>query len=335
MAGSSMDGLDIVTVDFDLDGEWNFSIVKSETIPYDDLMLKLLKESSSQVLKDQQIIDWVFGEWIGEKLLKFGVEGIDLIGVHGHTVTHDPKNGVSWQLGRGDVIAETTNIRTVSNFRSKDVSLGGEGAPLVPIGDFNLFSAYDACLNLGGIANVSVKEELLAWDICPCNQVLNFYANSLGKEYDESGTLARKGKLNQDWISKLRIMNYFDREPPKSLPNQFIKKEMLESIKPLDGLKSYNIFQAEQIQKDLSSFLPEGSRVLVTGGGGYNDFLMELLNKNPKNWQFILPSDQIISFKEALIFAFLAVKKMREETNVLASVTGATSDSSSGVIHDP
>ncbi len=336
MAGSSMDGLDLAHVTFkQAEDGWSFKLGKCVTTPYDKILYKRLKASTSVDLNEQKKIDVDFGRWIGIQINEFksDLDEIDLVGVHGHTVIHQPENGISWQLGKGSVIANTCETPTVTEFRTLDVDLGGQGAPLVPLGDFILFKEFDACLNLGGIANVSVQGGKIAWDICPCNQVLNYYAEKLGHRYDQGGALARSGKMNDILYSQLSHLTYFSQKPPKSLPNNFIDLQILDSVDPIDGLHTYSNFVANQIEKSLAEH--DGSKLLITGGGAFNKFLIELISKKLSDWKVIVPNEKLIAFKESLIFAFLALRKLRNEINVLASVTGASKDSSSGVIHLP
>lgn len=335
MAGSSMDGLDLVDVLFEKDGDWQFEILNCSTFSYDDEIGKMLKEASSQSFEKQQLLDETFGVWIANRMLEFNGGKTELVAVHGHTVVHNPVKGISWQLGRGDVIAKMTGLEVVSDFRSEDVRLGGQGAPLVPVGDFSLFSEFNASLNLGGIANISLRDEQMAWDICPCNQVLNHFARRLDKPFDRGGVFAKKGTVNAEWLSRIKALKFFDAPPPKSLPNQYIAQSLLDEINPLEGLRSYTEFIASCIADVLNTRLENESQVLVTGGGAFNTFLIELLRESKTETKLVVPSNELVSFKEAIVFAFLGLLRMRNEVNVLSSVTGGEHDTSSGVIHSP
>ena len=334
MAGSSMDGLDLSLVRFNYDNSWKYLIESCETISYPRDLYHSLSQASSYSMELQKKLDISFGNWIAQVIRGFLKERRpDLLAVHGHTVTHAPRKKISWQLGDGKQIAFVTGIPTVTEFRSLDVENGGQGAPLVPFGDFNLFSEYDACLNLGGIANVSISATQSAWDICPCNQVLNYYANKLGRAYDNRGALSRSGEIDATLYARLEEISFFNQQPPKSLPNSFIPVSVLDSTDPIIGLRTYTEFISRQIARDLSMNKP--GKLLITGGGAFNTFLIEEIKKHLSKWDIVLPDTSIISYKEALIFAFLGLKKMRGEINVLRSVTGAAADSSSGVIHVP
>ena len=335
MAGSSMDGLDVVKVSLSKNGKWEYEFLKSKTYTYDSSLYSKLKNSSESLKKEQLELDLKFGQWIAKCLLDFGISKTDLIAVHGHTVIHDPDARISWQLGSGEEICKATEKVVVSDFRNEDVQKGGQGAPLVPIGDFDLFSEYDACLNLGGIANISIAKTKEAWDICPCNQVLNFYAEKMGKSFDHEGIWAREGEANHSWMQKIKSMDFFNQGPPKSLPNNFISSELLNETEPLVGLSSFTELVSELILKDCSNHLSQGSMVLTTGGGAHNKFLLELLNKNSNEIVFKPGSEELTEYKEALVFAFLGVLRVRNEVNTLASVSGAFEDSCSGTIHYP
>ncbi|MEP5612264.1 MAG: anhydro-N-acetylmuramic acid kinase [Cyclobacteriaceae bacterium] len=335
MAGSSMDGLDVALISFTKEQKWSFKIRRAKSFSYDSSIYELLAGAAESSSKEQSKIDVLFGQWIAGKLLEFGVDDAELVAVHGHTVIHKPKDGISWQLGNGEVIADVITTPVVSDFRTQDVNMGGQGAPLVPIGDFQLFSDFEACLNLGGIANVSIQKKEIAWDICPCNQVLNHFARQLGKEFDEDGEIARTGVKRNIWMEKISLNRYYQQKPPKSLPNQFIGHELLNEVEPEDGLRTFTEFTSQLIVNEISTFLPTGAKILATGGGAFNTYLMEMLNSNEKGLIFSVPDSRIVEYKEAMVFGFLGMLKFLNEVNVLASVTGASQDTSSGVIHYP
>ncbi len=335
MAGSSMDGLDLAHVIFSKkNSDWTFELKNCKTYRYPEKLHAKLKLAAKELNESNHQLDLEFGEWISEtiNLFKKNIEQIDLLGIHGHTLIHEPHNAISWQLGKGEIIANSTEVSTVTEFRTQDVELGGQGAPLVPVGDFNLFKQYDSCINLGGIANISVKKNMTAWDICPCNQVLNFFAEKLGFEFDQGGLLAKKGSFSEPLYTSILSLPFFHEPAPKSLPNNYISLEIINNIDPHDGLYTYSRIIAEQI----AGSIPDSCRkVLVTGGGAFNNYLMEQISNRLDNVALDVPSPKEISFKESLIFAFLALKRLRNETNVLSSVTGSSKDSSSGVIHLP
>lgn len=336
MAGSSMDGLDLAYVNFkNTPNGWIYQLEKCCVIPYPINLFNRLKTASSQSKNHLRRLDVDFGQWISTCINEFIINQTppDLLGVHGHTVVHKPSEHVSWQLGDGSAISSETGIATVTEFRTLDVQEGGQGAPLVPFGDFHLFSSYDACLNLGGIANISLIENKTAWDICPCNQVLNYFAEKLGKAYDKNGDFAKSGKFDQAFYTKVSSLDYFEKAPPKSLPNNFIEESILKGVEPMNGLHTYSHIIADQVLQSLCE--SNGSKLLITGGGAFNGYLIDLIRSKLENWDISASDSKLIEFKESLVFAFLALKRMRNEINTLASVTGASKDTSSGVIHLP
>lgn len=338
MAGSSMDGFDMALIKFFSESnKWGFDLLACATIEYPDGLLEKLQKVHTVSLAEQQELDKELGIWFGHEVAAFikDKKTPDLVAIHGHTVVHKPQDGISWQLGDGKEIASVTGIKTVTDFRTKDLTYGGEGAPLVPVGDFELFDQYDACLNLGGIANVSIRNKRTAGDICPCNQLLNHFARKLGLDYDHDGANASKGKVDDEFVERLASIPYFDLPFPKSLPNQFIPEETLENIEPLAGLSSSCEFIAYQVASSLKDINMPSPKLLISGGGAFNSYLVNELRNKLIDWEVEIPSDDIVSFREALIFGFLGMKRIRGEINVLGSVTGASQDTSSGVVHLP
>ena len=257
--------------------------------------------------------------------------------VHGHTILHQPQNGFTLQIGNLPKIAKIINEKVVCDFRVQDVQLGGQGAPLVPIGDRILFSEFDYCLNLGGFSNVSFEENgnRMAFDISPVNTVLNFYANKLGLDYDDKGKIARSGKVNSDLLNELNALDYYKKSFPKSLGFEFVKEVVLpliekHSIKAEDKMHTFTEHIAVQTNLALAE---KNGKMLITGGGAYNDFLIERMQFHLPKIEIFIPENKTLEFKEALIFALLGVLKLRNEINVLSSVTGAKSDHSSGIIY--
>lgn len=334
MSGSSLDGLDVVLCDFQIDQSWSFEIVAANTYPFPANLNDDLKECRS--FNDGQIknIDLALGDWIGSRVLDLISEHDepDLVASHGHTVFHQPHLGYTLQIGNGERIARTTGIKTVSNFRSLDVSLGGQGAPLVPAGEKYLFPQYDACVNLGGIANITLlADPLAAYDIAPCNQILNFYSKKLGKPFDNEGIMAQSGRFLNEWHDQLKEIEYFNLKPPKSLSNEWVQNTFLDNSpegEPSDYLFTFCEFLSDQIAMSLSQL----QTVLITGGGTHNSYLIDRI-RSKTDAQIVIPEQVIVDFKEALIFAFLGVLKLRNEVNVFSSVTGASRDSVSGEIH--
>ncbi len=342
MSGSSLDGLDVSCCTYRKEGEkWGFQFIAGETFKFPDgIMRELLRVRSLSGLQLTEL-DKVLGKWIGKSCKAF----IDsknlkpeLIGSHGHTVFHDVSKGLTLQIGNGYEISLETGVPVYSDFRMKDILLGGQGAPLVPIGDYHLFEHYDACLNLGGIANISIKRDntIYAYDVAPCNQVLNKIVEPLNVEFDDAGKLARTGKVSQSWIEELSSNKFYDLPFPKSISNEWVAKEVISSIPTMDlvdALHTFNHFIASTITHDLNKFGIDN--VLITGGGAYNKFLIELMKEMVPSMDLDVPDPYLIDFKEAIVIGLMGILRHRGEINVLSSVTGASRDSCSGALYLP
>ena len=340
MSGTSLDGIDVAEIHFSLSngGTWNFEMLASTTTEYSSAWRKKLQKAV--LLSNDQIeaLDIEYTHYLSEVILDFikkhQIENLDAICSHGHTVMHQPENGITVQIGNLPILSKLLSQRVVCNFRVQDVLLGGQGAPLVPMGDALLFGEYTYCLNLGGFANISseIEGKRIAYDICPVNIVLNMYAESLGFSYDDKGSIAASGTLNLELLRKLNDLSFFSETAPKSLGLEWVIKWMLpildaSKISHQDKLRT----TVEHIAIQLSAQIETGSKVLVTGGGVYNDFLMSRL-QSLGNFELIRPSRKLIDYKEALIFGLLGVLKLRGSINCLGSVTGARNDHSSGNI---
>ncbi|MBI2280193.1 MAG: anhydro-N-acetylmuramic acid kinase [Bacteroidetes bacterium] len=344
MSGTSLDGIDIALCDFVKNDSttWNFDIIKTKTIPYTSVLKEKLSDALNFSGIDLMLLNNELGSLIGQSINNFIDEfnldkkTIDFISSHGHTVFHQPNKNLTTQIGNGANISSITKIPVVCDFRSVDVSLNGNGAPLVPIGDKMLFPQYDYCVNLGGIANISYQEhnQTLAFDICPVNIVLNKLVGEFDLNFDNGGQLAKKGKINALLLNELNELAYYKLAPPKSLGIEWINQELFPiinkyNIEVLDKLRTF----VEHIAAQLSKVIKKNkNKVLFTGGGVYNKFLMDRIS-NLSTAEIIIPSKEIIEFKEALIFAFLGVLRYRNETNCLSSVTGAELDSIGGCIY--
>ncbi len=340
MSGTSLDGLDIAYCIFSkTDDRWSYQIGEAITVSYPDHLYDLLAKSTELSGLDLNLLDVGLGKWMGDQTKQFITHhglNIDLIASHGHTVFHQPENGLTLQIGSGQEIFNACRTSVVNDFRSKDVSLGGNGAPLVPIGDQLLFGKYEGCLNLGGIANISYQENKarVAYDIAPVNIALNHLAKQLGKPYDDRGKMAQSGRVDNNLLQKFNALSFYKKLSPKSLGYEWVE----ENIFPLLACSTISKYDqlatvVEHVAIQIASSLPVGE-TLVTGGGAYHDFLMEKINsKVNKNQTLIIPDERILEFKESLIFAFLGVLKVRGEANCLSSVTGASMDSSGGVIY--
>lgn len=335
MSGSSLDGLDAAVVSFRESDSWTYEIEKTLTIEL-PAELKCRLSKSHQLGEDElSLLDQDFGTWIAQETEDIAKD-ISLVGVHGHTVRHSPKDGMSLQIGHPQVIADVLKKPTVAHFRNRDIQLGGQGAPLVPMGEKHLFKEFDGFLNLGGICNASFKKhtgEFIAGDIGGFNQVFNYYAQKLNKPFDEDGEIARNGHLNSALIEKWNQLPYFQEAFPKSLGNDWVRRHFLmEVLPPENMLHTFADFISSRIADQINRHKPK--RTLVTGGGTHNSYLMELIQGKTET-HVIVPNRETVDFKEAIVFAFLALLRNLNRQNVLSSCTGASSDSSSGEIFLP
>lgn len=341
MSGTSLDGIDLVYVNFKFDTAWSFEIIYSETLDYDAKWVKTLKSLVSCSLPELKEIDFHYTNYLSLKINKFikahKIENIDAICSHGHTALHQPENKLTYQIGNMPHLAALVQQNIVCDFRVQDVELGGQGAPLVPIGDALLFSEYDFCLNLGGFANIStaIENERIAYDICPVNIVLNHYAKKLGFDYDDAGKIASTGTVNKEILNKLNALSFYKQKHPKSLGLEWVDSNIFPLINAFNlETKDVLCTFVEHVAMQLAIEINKKSEatVLITGGGVYNEYLINRLKHDTLN-QLIVPSKALIEFKEALIFGFLGVLKLRNEVNCLKSVTGATSNHASGKIY--
>lgn len=347
MSGTSLDGLDICYAVFEKDNDaWRVNGLITSEISYDNDWRTKLIEAFYLGPEALQIRHVDYGTFLAESVKKFIVNHnltgkVDLIASHGHTIFHQPEKGITVQMGDGQVIADLTGIETVCDFRSGDVALGGQGAPLVPVGDELLFGEYDACLNLGGIANISFVEDQnrVAFDICPCNLPLNkLLRTHYNQEFDPFGKYAREGELIPELLTDLNALSFYRTSRPKSLGIEWLNAEfypLIDSFKDSkvkDILRTIVEHETEQIASVITK--NELSQVLVTGGGAFNSFFIETLNKKVSA-KIVLPSKEIIAFKEALVFAFLGMLRKENQVNIYKSVTGAKADSCGGVLCFP
>lgn len=343
MSGTSLDGIDLAHCAFTHHGHWNFEILQAETCTYPSVWVEKLKNLVTLSQKELLQLDEDYTSFLGGNIEQFihrnKLYNLDAVCSHGHTALHQPQNGLTYQIGNLSKLATMLNKTVVCDFRVADVALGGQGAPLVPIGDKFLFSKYDFCLNLGGFANISseIEGQRIAYDICPVNIVLNSYANALGLEYDDGGKIAATGNINQSLLNELNALSFYETPYPKSLGLEWVKEGIFPlidsfSLSIKDVLRTFVEHIAIQIAKEINS--KRNASVLSTGGGAFNQFLMTCLSDKSEN-EIILPDKSIINYKEALIFAFLGVLRLRNENNCLGSVTGAKHDHSSGKIYYP
>ncbi len=356
MSGSSLDGLDIVYVHIvETGGKWSFEIINADCYPYPDVWIAQLRHATSLNASDYHLLHTAYGHYTGEQVNRFieafGLQHkVDLIASHGHTTFHIPAKRMTAQLGDGAAIAAITGLPVISDLRAMDVALGGEGAPIVPIGEKLLLHEYDFLLNLGGIANISAKTggEYIAFDVCAANKILDMLVAKEGKAYDEDGAMAASGEVHESLLKSLDGFEYYSKGYPKSLANDF----GIDTVFPLveqsslsvrDAFRTYvehivmqvknavlMILNNERLQ--VSSVMDQ--RLLITGGGALNTFLVSRLREvfQELKIDMVVPENSLINYKEALIMALIGVLRWREEYNVLSSVTGASRSSIGGAL---
>lgn len=340
MSGTSLDGLDLAYCLFSKQGnKWQFQIPHAETIPYDPKWRKRLNELPQASALDFAKTHVDFGRYIGDEANKF-IEKfnlkVDFISSHGHTIFHQPENGFTAQIGDGASIAAKTSLDIICDFRSVDIALGGQGAPLVPIGDFYLFSDYNFRLNLGGFANISFEEDgkTFAFDIAPANLALNHFAQKTGLDYDKNGEMASKGNLIPEMFNLLNQLSFYKKKGAKSLGREFFESEFLPLIDTSYAVQDILNTLVQHIAFQISNVISgtKNQKLLITGGGAYNLFLIEKIREYT-DIEVVIPSSEIIEYKEALIFAFLGILRTEKKINTLKEVTGANKDSVGGAIY--
>lgn len=338
MSGTSLDGLDVAYCEINESG---FTLLAAETYPYSQDWTKVLSTLEKATAYEYALINVKLGHYLGQMVNRFRMEHpgpCDAVASHGHTIFHQPKQRLTTQIGDGDAIAAETGLPVVFNFRNLDVAMGGQGAPLVPIGDRLLFGEYDACLNLGGFCNISYEipgTGRVAFDICPCNMALNLLARRAGKPYDLNGLIARSGTINNSLLAEMDALGYYRLSQPKSLGKEWFVSDFLPLISSKDEEpKTLLRTTVEHIARQIA-WATKGHSIntmLVTGGGAKNKFLIARLQSQIPGCKITIPSDDIIDYKEAIIFALLGYLRLNNKNNCLSSVTGARQDNCGGDI---
>jgi anhydro-N-acetylmuramic acid kinase len=342
MSGTSLDGIDLAYCTFKKNSKWEFEINCAETYPYTSTWRNALRDAINLDKDSLQVLDIEYSKYLGDVVKSFisknNITDLDFVASHGHTIWHRPDLGYTYQIGNRQEHADTCGFKVICDFRTEDVNLGGQGAPLVPIGDKLLFQDFEFCLNLGGFANISFEKngERLAFDICPANLVLNYFVSKLNLDFDDRGKLAASGQLHRPLLDQLNAIPFYNMAPPKSLGLEWVKEKFFPVVESYK-LKTEDILRTlvEHIAIQISRVIKrENTKTLITGGGAFNDFLISRIKRLALT-EIILPNPKIINFKEALIFGFLGVLRERNETNCLKSVTGASRDHCSGKVLKP
>lgn len=343
MSGTSADGIDIAACRFAYENSaYRFELLETAYFDYTPDQKRYLSSLPHLTAAEIYEADVVIGRWFAQRIIEFSeLYSIqpELISVHGHTLFHQPQKGFSVQLGCGATIAALTGTKTAVNFRQSDIAHSGQGAPLVPIGDELLFNAYQACLNIGGFANISFNKnnQRIAFDICPANKVLNKLVAKLGLEYDRDGEIGKSGKVLSNLLSKLNDLAYYKKPNPKSLGEEWLNEVFYPCIQTgfdvEDTLCTFYEHISDQISHSIN--VHQIKTCLATGGGAHNSFLVDLLRKKSNNCEWIVPEKKIIDFKESIIFGFIGWLRLHELYNTLPTATGSSKKVSSGVIWMP
>ncbi len=350
MSGSSLDGLDVACVDFKYDdGKIDWEIMQAETFPYSDMWLSRLinlpLQNALAFAKTHTYYGHYVGEMVNQFLQKHQIEP-DFIAAHGHTVFHHPDQKFTVQIGDGAAIAAITGFPVISNFRAQDIALGGEGAPIAPIADKYLLPGYDFYLNLGGIDNIScnINGRFVAFDIGSANQTLNAIAREMNMKFDEDGRIAKTGELVEPLFQKANDNDYYKEAYPKSLDNSYVRENIVPLFLDFEALWedkmrtacehiAFQIANAIAAVVEKEDFKKEKYKMIATGGGALNEFLISCIRRYNENVEVVVPDRKVIEFKEAALMALMGLLRIENQTNTLHSVTGARRDTISGAIH--
>lgn len=354
MSGSSLDGLDIVFAELtEVRGQWTYNILAADCLPYSPEWLNKLSTATSLSAQDYLLLHSAYGHYLGEQVNTFIHQHqldhqVHFIASHGHTTFHMPAQQMTAQLGDGAAISAKTGLPVISDLRAMDVALGGQGAPIVPVGEKLLLPGFAYWLNLGGIANISSETatgDFVAFDVCPANRVLNALASQLGREYDENGALAAGGIVDEALLARLNALEYYAAPYPKSLANEFGTATVLPlvrefSISVQGKLRTYAEHIAQQVYEAVLKIHPgitpstPAKKLLVTGGGAFNTFLIQRIHDKLEQLgiDVVVPDAQTVAYKEAIIMALIGALRWRQEDNVLSSVTGASRNSIGGAL---
>jgi len=348
MSGTSLDGLDLAYCHIWKENElWKYDIKETKSIDYTAEMRTKLKNAIYLAADALLHFHNTYGTWLGKQAKQFITEknlAVDFIASHGHTTHHRPDDGFTFQIGSGQHLANASQYEVICDFRTNDLALGGQGAPLVPVGDRLLFSQYDFCLNLGGISNISFEyqNKRIAYDIGLANMVLNHITQKIDLPYDDGGKIARSGKINEALLQQLNALPYYELPFPKSTGYEWFTTAVVPLVDQCDDtvpnlLRTALDHICEQVSIQVkSNTFKNKHNLFVAGGGALNTFMMEVLQEKLGNRiKLVLTDSTLIAFKEALVFSLMGVLRKGKEINVLSSVTGAKKDSSSGVIFHP
>ena len=340
MSGTSTDGIDLAACQFHKEEHrYSYQLLATAFFEYDGSWKKRLNEVRNKNAESLFETDVALGNLIAQHIADFQKKhafNANLIASHGHTIFHNPSLGYSVQIGCGATIAAKSGIKTVNNFRQLDVAFGGQGAPLVPIGDRYLFAEFDACLNIGGFANISFESagKRVAFDVSPANRILNHWSQALGFEYDKNGTLGKQGSVIESLLLKWNELHYYHEKGPKSLSEEWLISQFYTSIEREWNQKNLLATAYAHIGFQIGQILSKNQfkNCLITGGGAHNQYLLDKIKETAPICDLVLPEKKIIDFKESIIFAFLGWLRLNNLHNTLIEATGASTTCSSGTI---
>lgn len=336
MSGTSLDGIDVAIVELP-----KARTVKFVSVPYPAKIRERLLAVSNSVTHTSEIsrLNYEIAELYAKAVKRAGK--VDLIGCHGQTIYHEGRRN-TLQIGEAAVLAERTGVPVVSNFRARDIAAGGQGAPLVPYVDYQLFrhpKRMRVALNIGGIANITVipagarPDQVVAFDTGPGNMVIDALAReaSGGKwNYDRDGRIAASGKLDRGLLDELLRDPYYRRRPPKSAGREQYGTEFVTRLKASgaslrDLVATATVLTASTIAMAVDRFTRGPLELIVSGGGSHNPQILRHLSA-------LLPQARVGSSgdfgvdpdaKEAIAFAILAYATWRGRPSNLPSATGA------------
>lgn len=360
MSGTSLDGVDaaLVKIHEDEKGRIRYELIHFLTKPFSPGIKEEIEQAISLDQSNVQLIcslNFKLGYELADavkfvcKEAAFPLEKLDFVASHGQTIWHNPEKmgpfvPSTLQIGESSVIAYETNCQVVSNFRVMDVAAGGQGAPLVSYTDYLLYNDPERNIilqNIGGIANLTylpkggTVNDIVAFDTGPGNMMLDYIASKyFNVPYDDEGNIARSGHVIPRLLKELMNDPYITKEPPKTTGREYFGTQYVDQIierypeeKKEDLLATFTHFVAESIGYNYMHFVGPVDRVIISGGGSYNTYLVELICANVAcEVQVLEAYDENSNAKEAIAFALLGYQTLHGRTNNARNATGASKD---------
>jgi len=337
MSGSSLDGLDIVAVEFIEGEDLSWKVIAYETYDLDDGITGRLSTITTMTATEIFRLNSDYTLVIAGQLQQFILDKRlqpNFVAVHGHTVMHSPEYKSSWQLLNGGLLASTINCDVVCDFRNNDMAKGGQGTPMAVLADRDLYPGYDYYVNLGGIANISFLKEGVwsAYDLFPFNQVLNHFSRKVGQPYDKNGVIASQGKVDKNLLNQLLTDPYILKAFPKSIDNDWVKTYWMDRINKYnlssaDVMRTYVEFAAMYFSNNIT----KGSKILWSGGGVHHTFFIKTLES--KSVDVNIHDTTLIDSKEAVLIAYAGYLRLCVKPNFVSSATGASDNVIGGAVY--